>query len=102
MSVYAFKRRNQADEKSKALPDGPLWRTVKPDVDNVAKAVLDALVNARVIEDDTQVVALHAYSLSTGRGQQEGVEVQVSTVPQFPLFSATMSRLWVAASCVLR
>ena len=36
-----------------------IWRRQKPDVDNIAKAVLDAIVQAGIIVDDTQVVDLY-------------------------------------------
>lgn len=39
---------------------GRLWRATKPDIDNIAKAVLDALVTAGIIGDDRQVVHLSA------------------------------------------
>lgn len=33
-----------------------LWRATKPDIDNIAKAVFDALVTAGIIGDDRQIV----------------------------------------------
>lgn len=40
-------------------PEGEVWATGKlNDVDNLAKAIMDALTNARVWEDDGQVVSL--------------------------------------------
>ncbi len=59
-------------------PDGLLWRTTKPDVDNVSKAVLDALEKAGVIRNDTQVVELTARSLYTERTGTARVEVTVT------------------------
>jgi Holliday junction resolvase RusA-like endonuclease len=39
---------------------GKEWPTKKPDVDNVAKAFLDAM-NGIVYKDDVQVIRLHVY-----------------------------------------
>lgn len=41
-------------------------RRQKPDVDNIAKAVLDAIVQAGIIVDDTQVVRLIVFRLMCG------------------------------------
>jgi len=41
-------------------------RAQKPDVDNIAKAVLDAIVQAGIITDDTQVVRLMVFRLMCG------------------------------------
>ena len=41
-------------------PNAPHWHTSKPDSDNLAKAVLDALVDCGVIDDDKRVALLYA------------------------------------------
>ena len=41
----------------KYLTNKPVWKTTRPDLDNLEKAVLDSLVRLRVIEDDSQVVS---------------------------------------------
>lgn len=41
-------------------------RAQKPDIDNIAKAALDAIVQAGIIADDTQVVRLLAFRLMCG------------------------------------
>lgn len=61
-------------------PEGRLWRTSKPDLDNCIKAVLDALVNAGVLRDDVLVVSLVAQSLYTARDEGPCVEVLVHAV----------------------
>lgn len=58
-------------------PDGRLWRTAKPDLDNCCKAVLDALVRAGVLRDDVLVVELVAQSLYAARDEGPCVEVYV-------------------------
>ena len=65
-------------------PDGRMWRTTKPDVDNVLKAVMDALVNAGVIRDDVQVVSVLAWSLYAGRQEGACVEVLVEVMDGEP------------------
>ncbi len=42
------------------------FRRQKPDVDNIAKAVLDAIVQAGILEDDTQVVDLEVRRVMCG------------------------------------
>ena len=52
-------------------PNAPKWHTSKPDADNLAKAVLDALVDCKVIDDDKRVALLYASkSYSTAAGCQ--------------------------------
>ena len=64
-------------------PRGAFHAARKPDVDNVAKLALDALVKAQVMRDDTQAVVLVAsrwWLPIDDRGQdlgQERVEVRV-------------------------
>jgi crossover junction endodeoxyribonuclease RusA len=51
----------------RAKLDAPADR--KPDVDKLARAVLDALTDSGVIEDDARVVDLHAQKILVGPGQ---------------------------------
>ena len=59
----------------KKLGSGRLWRTRKPDVDNVCKSVLDALVTAGVLRDDVIVAELVARSLVASDGEAPHVRV---------------------------
>ena len=53
LKVYlTFCRTRPKSNKSK-------WPTVKPDIDNLAKQVIDALMDAGVIYDDGQICELH-------------------------------------------
>lgn len=51
---------------------------VKPDVDNVAKLVLDALVKAGVLADDRHVVDLYVSKVYAAPGEQAHVQVWVT------------------------
>lgn len=59
----------------KGAPEGRYRRVGTPDVDNVAKAVLDALVLADVLDDDAQVVALHVEAWCAATGEAPHVDV---------------------------
>jgi len=63
-------------------PDGECLRVRKPDLDNVAKAVLDALEKSGVIANDIQVAELHATNLWARRGCAGEVRVSVSLPEQ--------------------
>jgi len=61
-------------------PDGRIPRAVgKPDADNAAKLVMDALVKALVLRDDTLVCVLHVERWYAGRDEGAATEVVVST-----------------------
>jgi len=47
-------------------------RAQKPDVDNIAKALLDAIVQAGILADDTQVTDLHIMRRMCARGDLDG------------------------------
>ena len=74
VSVWAIARRPKAFSRKKD-PKGRVRRLAKPDIDNVAKAVLDAAQKAKVFVDDAQVCELTAYSMYGAIGEEPCVEV---------------------------
>jgi len=68
----------------KCDPDGRIWRTTKPDADNVAKAAGDALTMAGVLRDDAFVVRFEAESLYAARTEGPCVELELYRAPAFP------------------
>ena len=61
-------------------PDGRIPRAIgKPDADNAAKLVMDALVKAMVLRDDTLVCVLHVERWYAGRDEGAATEVVVAT-----------------------
>ena len=59
-------------------PQGRVWRTTKPDGDNVLKAVADALVLGEVIRDDVLLVEMTVLSVYAAKGEQACVEVELT------------------------
>lgn len=60
-------------------PDGRIPRAVgKPDADNAAKLVMDALVRAMVLRDDTLVCDLRVTRVYAARAEGAATEVEVS------------------------
>lgn len=61
----------------RADPDGPIAHTGKPDLDNLVKAVFDAITTIRVWGDDTQVVQLRAEKFYAGRAGRTGMGLTI-------------------------
>lgn len=59
------------------LPSAPTWPATKPDIDKLARAILDALVEARVLTDDALVGLLQATKRYATDGETPGVHVRV-------------------------
>lgn len=64
-------------------PDGPVWAPARPDVDNITKAVLDALQAHWT--DDAQVVCGEPVKTYAPKGESPRVVVRVSTPPADPM-----------------
>lgn len=57
---------------------GVAWATpTKPDADNIAKIVLDSMVDAGILEDDRFVCELHVHRFMVGTGAEPGVTITV-------------------------
>jgi len=56
---------------------GRLWRACGADIDNIVKAVLDAMVTAGVIDDDRGVVSLTACKVTAAVGELPRVTIDV-------------------------
>lgn len=59
----------------KKHPDGLILHTKRPDLDNIIKAVLDAL--NKTLEDDAQVCIIHAYKYYAERDNSARTEVTI-------------------------
>jgi len=76
VNIQAFfpRPKNMVWKKKKMVP---LEHVSKPDLDNVIKIVLDAMVRAGVLDDDSQVCYISAQKSYVGN-EQPGVLVEVS------------------------
>jgi Holliday junction resolvase RusA-like endonuclease len=59
--------------------DDRLWHTSMPDTDNVVKAVADALEQAGVVRNDSQIVQVTACKLYSAKAEGPRVEVTMTT-----------------------
>lgn len=67
--------------KPKSYPASVRWPVKKPDLDNLVKAVLDGMVNGRIIEDDNCITDLQTMKRYAEPGHPVGVEVDVTCLP---------------------
>ena len=51
------------------------WHTVKPDIDKLTRFALDAIVQADLIADDNQIVAINAFKVY---GEHNSIWIRVS------------------------
>ena len=79
--AFTLRRPKGHSGKRGLLPSAPTYHGTKPDIDKLARAVLDSLVEAQVIADDALVAWLRVakgYSLSpAGDYPAPGVHVRV-------------------------
>lgn len=76
--VAVFQRPRRLDGRNK--PTGRVPHTIKPDKDNVEKAVLDALKNAGVLRDDCRAYDGRSAKFYAAAGEVPHVEVTLWTV----------------------
>ena len=66
--------------KSKERKRDPVpeqWHTSKPDADNIAKSILDAL-NGIAFKDDSQVARLTVFKWTAAQGEPARVDVEIT------------------------
>lgn len=66
--------------RPKARPDD-VWHAVRPDVDKLVRAVLDALSTAGVWEDDCLVADMRTWKRYAVDGTQPGASIAVRVIP---------------------
>jgi len=73
--VYAFRRPQSLSKKERSEIDGgkTVPKTTKPDIDNLTKAILDAL-NGIVWKDDAQVTQINIQKVWSAKDQ---IEVEI-------------------------
>jgi Holliday junction resolvase RusA-like endonuclease len=69
------KAHHRANGELKA--DAPVWHPSKPDLDNLEKAVLDALTNLGIWRDDGQVCSVEKQKVYVGASQRPGLACYV-------------------------
>lgn len=67
--------------KPKSYPARVVHHIKKPDIDNYAKALIDGLVKARIIEDDGLITDLMIQKRYLEPGHPEGVEIDLTAIP---------------------
>lgn len=83
VTVLAYSARPKSLPKREGT--GRLWCVRKPDLDNVVKAALDALVKGGVIADDAQVASLRAEGYVCAVGEVPRVEIGVDVLEALPV-----------------
>lgn len=81
VEIRCYFRRPKGHSTKRGLrPNAPLWMTSKPDGDNIAKAVLDALTSLGAWADDAQVACLVVEKLYTTLDQPVGARIRISEI----------------------
>ena len=71
-------------EAARKRPYPPRWHTKKPDIDNVEKAVLDALTTAGAWHDDNQVCLKWSYPVIAASGDAPRTEIVLAELAEHP------------------
>lgn len=79
------KSHHVANDPARPVKDSaPMWPTSKPDIDKLTRAVLDAVTDAGVWRDDSQVISVEAIKGYVGFGAQTTPGVSVRAVEVAP------------------
>lgn len=70
--------------RGKVRDSAPAWHTSKPDYDNIAKAITDALTKAGIWADDAQVAIGSVVKRYVGDGQRPCAEISIEELPGTP------------------
>lgn len=73
-----FVLKRPARIKKKNSPSGRIAHTVRPDMDNLLKAIKDAATKAGIWQDDCQVTTINASKVYAAKGEGPKVEITVS------------------------
>lgn len=73
-----FVLRRPVASRRRCDPDGLMWADVRPDLDNLIKAVVDGM--ACVMRDDAQVVDLRARKVYAEKGGRPRIEVRLREI----------------------
>jgi len=84
LSVNAVCKRPKALMR-KGDPDGRVWCGKKPDADNIAKSVMDALVEGGVLRDDGLVAKLDVHTLYASKSEGPSVWLSIQDPDELPL-----------------
>ena len=68
-------------KKPKSNPE-KYWADRKPDLDNLEKAVMDALTDGRAWHDDSQVVLIQSLKRYVMPDEEPGVHIEIVRLPQ--------------------
>lgn len=72
--VFRFHRiKSHYNTKGSLKPKAPLYKTTKPDIDKLCRAVLDAITLAGVIKDDALCHTLESQKIYCNEGEHPGV-----------------------------
>ena len=66
-------------------PDGVIWKTSKPDGDNICKCVLDSLVMAGILRDDSCVVSIRILDFYAEKDRGPRVCIRLRSVGVEPV-----------------
>lgn len=82
MTIDVFFERPERLCKKKS-PEQPIRHTAKPDRDNLEKSITDALKEAGLYEDDSQICAGEVRKWYAAKGHGPGVIIVAERIPEF-------------------
>ena len=75
--VAQFIHKRPKNRYRKKDPDERYFKTTSPDLDNLEKILLDSIVYARVMKDDSQVVAIESLDYYGAKDEEPHVEFEL-------------------------